>query len=69
MAKLAAWANFLVPLTFLIISLAVLDQWMIANGLETHLEAGRSIIWLMTLLIGVALTCGIGKMRVTRQSP
>lgn len=69
MAKLSNWATFLVPLTFLIISFGALDQWMIANGLETHLEAGRSVIWLVTLLIGVALTCGLGKLRVTHQSP
>lgn len=67
MAKLTNWATFLVPLTFLIISLAALDQWMITNGLETHLEAGRSVIWLIALLIGVALACGLGKIRVTHQ--
>lgn len=67
MTKLAGWTSLLVPLTLVVLAFAAMDSWLIANGLERHLEAGRSVIWLAALLTGAALGYGLGKMKLIRR--
>ena len=67
MEKLASRTGFLVPLAVVIASFAALDRWLMANGLEGHLEMGRSFVWLATVLAGTVLGCGFWRLKSARR--